>query len=65
MGSGTLRLMKPQGNWQSKPKVSRPSCISVRLGQGRKSGNATTPPNPSVKGMAKRLRLLPTPYLER
>jgi hypothetical protein len=65
MGSGTLRLMKLQVNCNSKAHVSRPSRISVWFGKARKSSNSTTPPNPSVKGMAKRLRLLSTPYLER
>jgi hypothetical protein len=64
-GSGTLRLMKPQVNWQSDTKVSRLSCISVWLGHERKSSNSTTPPNPSIEGMPKRLRLLCTPHVKR
>jgi hypothetical protein len=65
MGWGTLRLVKHQVNWQSNTKASRRSCVNVWFGKASKSSSSTTPPNPSVKGMAKRLRLLPTPYLER
>jgi hypothetical protein len=50
---------------QSKAKVSRCSVSSVWLGHERKGGGSKTAPNPSVEGMAKRLRLLSTPHLER
>jgi hypothetical protein len=50
---------------QSKAKVSRCSVSPVWLGHERKGGGSKTAPNPSVEGMAKRLRLLSTPHLER
>jgi hypothetical protein len=50
---------------QSKTKVSRCSVLPIWLGPERKGGGSKTAPNPSVEGMAKRLRLLSTPHLER
>jgi hypothetical protein len=50
---------------QSKTKVSRCSVLPIWLGHERKGGGSKTAPNPSVEGMAKRLRLLSTPHLER
>jgi hypothetical protein len=50
---------------QSKTKVSRCSLLPIWLGHERKGGSSKTAPNPSVEGMAKRLRLLSTPHLER
>jgi hypothetical protein len=50
---------------QSKAKVSRCSVSPAWLGHERKGGGSKTAPNPSVEGMAKRLRLLSTPHLER
>jgi hypothetical protein len=50
---------------QSKTKVSRCSVLPIWLGRERKGGGSKTAPNPSVEGMAKRLRLLSTPHLER
>jgi hypothetical protein len=50
---------------QSKAKVSRCSVLPLWLGRERKGGGSKTAPNPSVEGMAKRLRLLSTPHLER
>jgi hypothetical protein len=50
---------------QSKAKVSRCSVSPVWLGRERTGGGSKTAPNPSVEGMAKRLRLLSTPHLER
>jgi hypothetical protein len=53
------------GNKQSNSKVSQYRFPLVWLGHGRKRSGSTTAPNPSVEGMAKRLRLLSTPHLER
>jgi hypothetical protein len=50
---------------QSKTKVSRCSLLPIWLGHERKGGGSKAAPNPSVEGMAKRLRLLSTPHLER
>jgi hypothetical protein len=50
---------------QSKTKMSRCSLLPIWLGPERKGGGSKTAPNPSVEGMAKRLRLLSTPHLER
>jgi hypothetical protein len=50
---------------QSKTKVSRCSVLPIWLGHERKGGGSKTAPNPSVEGMAKRLRLSSTPHLER
>ena len=50
---------------QSNAKVSQCSAFLAWLGRERKGGGSKTAPNPSVEGMAKRLRLLSTPHLER
>jgi hypothetical protein len=52
-------------NRQSNAKVSQCSAFLAWLGPERKGGGSKTAPNPSVEGMAKRLRLLSTPHLER
>ena len=52
-------------NKQSNAKVSQCSVSHAWLGRERKGGGSKTAPNPSVEGMAKRLRLLSTPHLER
>ena len=49
---------------QSNAKVSRCSAFLAWLGRERTGGGSKTAPNPSVEGMAKRLRLLSTPHLE-
>jgi hypothetical protein len=50
---------------QSNTKMSRCRSHHVYLGHERKGSGSKTAPNPSVEGMAKRLRLLSTPHLER
>ena len=50
---------------QSNAKVLPCSAFLAWLGRERKGGGSKTAPNPSVEGMAKRLRLLSTPHLER
>jgi hypothetical protein len=65
-GVASVVACKPGGRtMQSKTKVSRCSVSPVWLGRERKGGGSQTAPNPSVEGMAKRLRLLSTPHLER
>ena len=44
--------------------VALPPGLRLELGM-QSSGSSTATPNPSVEGMAKRLRLLSTPHLER
>ena len=50
---------------QSSAKVSQCRAFAAWLGPERTGSGSKTAPNPSVEGMAKRLRLLPTPHLER
>jgi hypothetical protein len=49
------------------PKAKVLQCIApfVWFGREQKGGSPNTAPNLSVEGMAKRLRLLPTPHLQR
>jgi len=50
---------------QSNTQVSRPSGIGMRFGRECKSTGSNTPPNPSIEGTHKRLRLLRSPHVKR
>jgi hypothetical protein len=50
---------------QSKVKASQCIVPFVWFGREQKGGSPNTAPNLSVEGMAKRLRLLPAPHLQR
>jgi hypothetical protein len=55
------------GGAAMQPKAKMSQCIApfVWFGREQKGGSPNTAPNLSVEGMAKRLRLLPTPHLQR
>jgi hypothetical protein len=55
------------GGAATQPKAKVSQCIApfVWFDREQKGGSPNTAPNLSVEGMAKRLRLLPTPHLQR
>ena len=68
--TSVVQAVEPQPYRAWMPVATRKSSVApppgLRLELGVQSfGSSTATPNPSVEGMAKRLRLLSTPHLER